>query len=354
MKFVFFKLEGKILSNNLNNCIYDLSFIRKMDKKCLELFFNKRGIEIKKVINNLFFINYLTYRYMDSRDFIFTLKRIKRNIEFIPVCPTCKNNYLSFIGKPSKMFASYCSCKCAGKNVQTIKKKKDTQIKNWGTECCYNSSIYKERLLREKGIEYWTQDKTIIEKRKETLLKHYGTLNISNVLEVKEKIKRTCNERYGADSPMQNEDIKKKYNNSIRKNNYKKSINEDILFQYLNILFPNDIERQYSSNVYPYKCDFYITSKHIYIEYNGSHYHHYHPFNKWDKKDIEELERLKIKSKEKHQFSNKKNQYDMIIYTWTELDVKKRDIAKNNNLKYLVYYKLPTIEELKNDIKMYE
>ena len=52
MKFAFFRLDGKILSNNLNNCIYDLSFIRKMDKKCLELFFNKRGIEIKKVINN--------------------------------------------------------------------------------------------------------------------------------------------------------------------------------------------------------------------------------------------------------------------------------------------------------------
>jgi hypothetical protein len=35
-----------------------------------------------------------------------------------------------------------------------------------------------------------------------------------------------------------------------------------------------------------------------------------------------------------------------MIYTWTDLDVRKLEIAKANNLKYLVFYKMPTKEEL--------
>ena len=80
--------------------------------------------------------------------------------------------------------------------------------------------------------------------------------------------------------------------------------------------------------MYPFNCDFYIPSLNLYIEYNGSHYHHYHPFDINDDNDINELNRLKEKAENSNAHKNgKKSQYDNIIYTWTILDLKKRNIA---------------------------
>ena len=54
----------------------------------------------------------------------------------------------------------------------------------------------------------------------------------------------------------------------------------------------------------------------------------------------------KANKKEKHP-----NQNDMIIYPWTDLDIRKKKYMTDNKLNYLIYYTLPTKEQLKHNIE---
>ena len=62
---------------------------------------------------------------------------------------------------------------------------------------------------------------------------------------------------------------------------------------------------------------------------------------------MEELKEKANKS-ERHKIG-KESQYDKMIYTWTDLDVRKQQIAQKNNLNYLLFY---NIDELKKWLKV--
>ena len=96
----------------------------------------------------------------------------------------------------------------------------------------------------------------------------------------------------------------------------------------------SDIIRQYSSDLYPYLCDFYIPSLNLYIELNNHWTHGPHPFDPNNEEDIKLLEYWKSKNTKF---------YDNAIKTWTERDVNKRQIAFNNNLNLI---EIKNIEEL--------
>lgn len=345
-------LIKNIKYNNLffNNYIFNISYIKKMDNYIIKNCYNKKGLIKNKIFNNKKIYNYLLYRFVNEKNILNVCKKIYLNIEYDLLCPTCHKNFLTFIGKPSKLFSKYCSCTCAGNSKYNQLKKKETQKKHWGTYNCYDSSTYKEYLKNKIGVEYWTQTNNFKDKRKETLLKKFGTLNMYLIDDIKEKINKTCLEKYGVENPMKNEEIKKKHYLSYKQHKHIISKQEQLMLNYLNELFPNDIAHQYYSEEYPFKCDFYIKSKNIYIEYHGAHFHCGHAYNEKDKKDIEKLNELKGKSIQKHLLKDKENQYDKMIYTWTDLDVRKRKISKENKLKIIFYYNFPTKEKLYEDI----
>lgn len=101
----------------------------------------------------------------------------------------------------------------------------------------------------------------------------------------------------------------------------------DLCLQYgkENVLHPYRDER------YPFNCDFYIISEDLFIEYNGTWTHGGHPFDPMDLDDIYKLEQWEEKAKTSPYYKN-------AIYTWTDLDVRKQKIAKENNLNYIVIY----------------
>ena len=92
---------------------------------------------------------------------------------------------------------------------------------------------------------------------------------------------------------------------------------DDILPQYL------DIDR------YPFACDFYIKSLDLFIEINGMWTHGGHPF---DENNDEDMKKLTIWRTKNTKF------YNQAIYVWTDLDVRKRECAKKNNLNFEVIY----------------
>ena len=131
-------------------------------------------------------------------------------------------------------------------------------------------------------------------------------------------------------------------NETKRKNrSFNISKREEMIYELLkNVYDESDIYRQYWDERYPYKCDFYIKSEDLFIEYNGTWTHMNCPFDESDEVCTNQLVLWQEKAKTSKYHQN-------AIYTWTVLDVKKLQSAKNYNLKYLSIYKnYPTLEEV--------
>lgn len=243
-------------------------------------------------------------------------------------------------------------------------KAKQTKLKRYGDENYgnYGSDKFKQTMLSKYGVDnafklqQFSKNGTI--EKTETIRKNcrerfgrdwvrrpdYVDNNI-------EKRKETCLERYGVEHYMQSEQEKaysktrtKKARATKRRNGTTNTSKpEDKIFKIL--LSRYKTERQYSSEKYPFSCDFYLADYDIYIEYNGYFTHGEHSFDSNCENDINKLNEWLEKSKTSNFIKN-------AIYVWTNLDKKKAEIAKTNNLKYLVYYgKPPTQETLFSDIE---
>lgn len=94
---------------------------------------------------------------------------------------------------------------------------------------------------------------------------------------------------------------------------------DDVLYSYV------DIDR------YPFKCDFYVPSEDLFIEVHAGWRHNTIPFDPNNEQCLKELEIWKQKSVDHPNYLN-------AIYQWTELDVKKLNIAIKNNLNFVRLY----------------
>lgn len=97
----------------------------------------------------------------------------------------------------------------------------------------------------------------------------------------------------------------------------------------------NNVIYNYRSDLYPFNCDFYIKSMNLYIELNFHWTHGSHPYNADNYEDQLLLEKWKSKHTKF---------YEAAICTWTVRDVRKRQIAQENQLNYRVFYNEREIE----------
>lgn len=286
------------------------------DEECLQFLNKFKAIpwsKLKIKYNDIFI--YLFNRFPNCNNVREAHYRLNHHIFQRPLCPVC-NQELQFVG--NEKFPITHSGECANK---------------W------------------KAI-----------KNREVFLNKFGCENPFQNQEIKNKIKRTNLQKYGVENPAQSNIVKQKLsiklssdevNDKKRKtyklnNSYNKSKDEDKCYNILRNKY-SDIKRQYKSDLYPFACDFYIPSIDTYIEYNGSHYHQYHPFDATNKNDIKQLNKLiQLANNSRQHLKGKKSQYDMIIYTWTDLDVRKRKIAKENNLNYIEIWGIKEIYKLEN------
>lgn len=195
-----------------------------------------------------------------------------------------------------------------------------------GCMTCYNKSeIHKQNIIN--GIQ-----------------KKYGNqyTNAFQVPEIKAKSVQTSLEKYNITNAGNSREARKKANETMRKNgNYSKA--EDYFeqkLQELDIIY----EKQYSSNKYPFPCDFYIPKIDAYIEINMYWSHGGHWFNKNNEKDIQTLQKWQEKAKQGHK------QYQNSIRVWTEKDILKKEIAEQNNLNYIVLWSYKDIDDFINVI----
>lgn len=145
--------------------------------------------------------------------------------------------------------------------------------------------------------------------------------------------KRICTMR--SKSTEEWKSIKQKEIDTRRKNNtLNTSKPEDRCYDLLCTKYKSVI-RSYKSDKYPYFCDFYIPEEDLYIECNFHWTHGRHPYTDSDK-DKEIVEYWKSKHSQ---------YYNIAVYVWSILDVRKFKYAKDNKLNYLAFY---TEDDLKN------
>lgn len=113
---------------------------------------------------------------------------------------------------------------------------------------------------------------------------------------------------------------------------------EELLYVRLCEIFgEDDIIRHYKSESYPFKCDFYIKSRDLYIELNAFWMHGFHWYDENSEDDCLLLCDWRQKSG---------SAWHSAVCTWTIRDMKKREIARKNNLNYVVFWD-HTLEDAK-------
>ena len=354
-----------------------------MTKKKINYIILKYVLQKNNKVNNKK-LNYIISNYPNIKNYLESLvvnfhtykeiiHRILNNEIEQKYCPICNKPLKYYYGH---FWQTHCSTKCSSmdKNVQnklkqtTIKKygvdhpsklstnnfksnnpqktkeihekTKQTCLEKYGCEYAWNNDKQKQTCLEKYGYENVFKNKEIIDKIKKTKFNKYGEEHFNN----REKAKQTCLEKYDVDNYSKTIKFKTNINWDERqiKINKTKQLNNSFhiskqelkSFELLKEKYKNVIS-QYRSKVYPYNCDFYIPSLDLYIECNYHWTHGGHKYNN-TKEDNAILEKWKNKNTKF---------YDNAIRTWTERDVNKRKIAKENSLYFVEFF---SINELIN------
>ena len=202
-----------------------------------------------------------------------------------------------------KGYRQYCSKNCPSvieynkstlQNAQIISRRKESREKAVNTT------------KKKHNGNFWSDEQ--LHRIQENIIKNRKIINQKN----KEKIKK-CIEEF--------KDLSGK-----RISGCSSKVEIDFYKYLINTFSFENVDPQHYDDQYPYSCDFFIPGLNLYVEIQGSWTHGKHPFNPDDKKDNEKLNYWKSKDNE---------YYNNAIYTWTDLDIRKRQCAKDNHINYL-------------------
>lgn len=318
------------------------------DQYIIDRFFTDKGNRIKyynkEIQNNSIIKKYLDNRFNDCTDYNEILWRIKLCYEQVPICPICNKNKLKFKGTIQIGYNQTCSKICRNK-LWHINMTKTIQEK-YNVDNCFQSEICKQKIretnLERYGVTCSLQNKEIQNKSKYTNLKRYGVENGGGSIQSIQKNKETCLRKYGVTNIMYMDGMVDKIY-EIRKQNH--TINtskpEEMIYQKLCEKYDN-VKRQYKSELYPYRCDFYISEKDLYIECNFHWTHGNHLFDENNEDDIQKLNTWKSKNT---------HYYKCAIKTWTIMDPLKIKTANDNKLNYQIFYDYKEcLQYIKNDL----
>ena len=229
--------------------------------------------------------------------------------------------------------------------LDVIKDKiKETYLKRDGVEHPAQSQKIQDKMkqtcLDKYGVECYLQSEEVRNKIKQTCLDKYGTENYTQSQEfqsrhdeIQNKVKQTCLNKYGVENYTQSSEFQSRHDEIQTKINNTKRLNHTFSSSEIETLFSKyldsqhiEYKRQYRSKEYPFNCDFYLPKYDLYIEIQASWTHGGHPYDCDEETDKDILESWKSKNND---------YYNNAIETWTERDVKKREIAKQSHLKHL-------------------
>ena len=229
----------------------------------------------------------------------------------------------------------------SGFSSKSIRKKiETTNLEKYGVKNVFSNKQVREKCSKTKQLRYGDKNYNNRSKAVNTWIDKYNVTHPMQLKSVRDKCKTTCLNRYGVENNLQLKSviqhahsIEAQYKriifnrNRILNGNYKNNIEK--LFMSLCNQYNIKVIPEYYSTNYPFACDFYMPEKDLYIEVNIHWSHGKHWFNESNQDDIDKLDLWKSKNN---------LYYDRAINIWTISDLKKRNIAKKNNLNYVVLW----------------
>lgn len=237
-----------------------------------------------------------------------------------------------------------------------------TKIKEVRDKVAEGNKKYQEK-LREEGITSFFATEEGKKAAREGVLRKFGTDNINKTEQRRNEMRENWKSKSKEERRkwiekcrmVQTKEVQQRISDTKRRNNsFHISSWEAMLTEKLSNLFP-DLKTQYKDKRYPFHCDFYIPSLDLFIECNFHWTHGRRPFNPNNEKDMEQLRHWEELGRSATSVRDKGQYYKNAITTWTDLDVRKRIIAEQNGLNYLVFYFLKDaikwVEEYPLEIK---
>lgn len=241
------------------------------------------------------------------------------------------------------------------------------RIVKWSEE---SKEKAKEKRMKTCFEKYGDSSYNNTEKNKETKLHRYGNKNYNN----RNKAEETCLCKYGVSNVSKSLGVSAKISTSLKNHNVSQETKEKIsnaksgkhltkeklaqkIYNTNKTYHKNGLYKNHKTkpeifvenllvdifgkdNVlysyvdkerYPYKCDFYVKPYDLFIEVHAGWRHNKKPFDCNDIECVNELNVWKEKAKIHPNYVN-------AIYQWTDLDVRKLDVAKQNKLNYVCLY----------------
>ena len=251
-------------------------------------------------------------------------------------------------------------------NEETIEKIRQTNKERYGCISPFGSDEVRQKISETNKERYghecmfdvpWVREKAHSEesreKQKQTNRERYGYDTPLSSPEVREKIMQTEMDKYGYPCHLMTPENRKKSFEKMKENSQlQKSHKEDEVYEFIRSLGYR-VERHHMTDEFPFNADMYLPDYNLYIEYQGSHFHNTYSFM-GTKDDFKVLQTYYEKSqhlKEESGDEDKLTQYDNMIYVWSDLDVRKRVYAQENNVRYFEIYKQPKIEYIQYQLE---
>lgn len=161
------------------------------------------------------FYDYICNNYNFCKSFKEKLYCYFNNIDKQILCPICEKpvNFISF----KDGYRVYCSNKCASKSEDRIAKIKTTKALKYGDPNYNNSTKIKSTCLMRYGATTPLLNDECIKKTKETCLKKYGSEDCRTTEVFKAKVKNSFFKKYGVINCFQDPSVKEKIKNTMTK-----------------------------------------------------------------------------------------------------------------------------------------
>ena len=291
-------------------------------------------------------------------------------------CVVC-GNPTTFVNL-SVGYKKHCSTKCSANDSAVKTKKRQTNLSKYGVPCNLNIEDIKQKAkssetlskikttnLRRYGVTCALQQDYIREKVKSdevqskidaTFKDRYGTsrlntpsirhaINIaSHTKEAELKRQNTVFNRKGVKFAFHTEASKQKAHSleaqakrkatKLAHSTWNRGTIEDNFAEQLDNLHVSYL-RNYKSEKYTWKCDFYLPDFDLYIELNFFFTHGTH-FYTGSKEDLLQIEKWSLSTSEFCKTA---------IQNWTVTDILKRDTAIKNNLNYVVLWNQSQVDK---------
>ena len=205
--------------------------------------------------------DYINCRFNDSESFIETYVRIKYGIEVRPVCEECGNKVAFVNSKQSGLFQRFCCRKCANSNELTKQRVREYNLKTYGVPVTSQAQCVKDKakahFQETYGVDNPWQAEECKTKAKQTKYDKYGDENYNN----RPKSEATCLDRYGVRVSSQNAEVQRKASISYHLIVFEKfgtewpMQNDDVKAKFHNTMSVNYNSTAYlSSNAFKKKC----------------------------------------------------------------------------------------------------